>query len=147
MAKSSRSEKNKNVSYLSCKKFVVNQMLAITEKRSEMGNHDENRASVCVCNCWITSWTYLYMDGTAVIFLAYLPTWGLSLGPKLHPGGGFFGTWPFLILKSSHHDLSYESTRSWSLSCSNTAIFDKLHEFTDFGFLQQSQNRVRFWIC
>ena len=68
-------------------------------------------------------------------------------------GVDFFWPWPSLILKSSHQDLSwrvklyFESTRSWSLSCSNTAIFDKLHEFTDFGFLQQSQNRVRFWIC
>ena len=50
------------------------------------------------------------MDGTAVIFLADLPTWGLSLGPKLHPGDGFFGPWPFLTLKSSHQDLSNEGS-------------------------------------
>jgi hypothetical protein len=30
------------------------------------------------------------------------------------------------------------------LSCSNIAIFDKLPEITDFGFLQQSQNKTRF---
>ena len=27
------------------------------------------------------------------------------------------------------------------------AIFYKLPEITDFGLLQQSQNRARFWIC
>ena len=26
-------------------------------------------------------------------------------------------------------------------------FFDKLPEITDFGLLQQSQNRARFWIC
>ena len=31
------------------------------------------------------------------IFLADLPTWGGKLGPKLHPGGGFFGPWFFII--------------------------------------------------
>ena len=44
-------------------------------------------------------WTYLYMDGTVVIFLADLSTWGLSLGPKLHPRCWFFEPWPFIILK------------------------------------------------
>ena len=41
--------------------------------------------------------------------------------------------------------LMSEFSRSWSLSYSNIAIFDKLPETTDFGFLQQqSQNRTRF---
>ena len=31
------------------------------------------------------------------IFLADVPTWGGDLGPKLHPGGGFFGPWFFII--------------------------------------------------
>ena len=49
------------------------------------------------------------MDGTAVNFLlADLPTWGVSLGPKLHHGGRFFGPGPFLILKSSNQDLPNE---------------------------------------
>ena len=42
------------------------------------------------------------------IFLADLPTWGISFEPKLHHGGGFFGPRPLLILKSSHQDLSIE---------------------------------------
>ena len=51
------------------------------------------------------------MDGTVVIFFsAELPTWGVSLGPKLVPGGGFFGPWPFSIFKSSYPDLSYEGS-------------------------------------
>ena len=33
------------------------------------------------------------------------------MGPKLHPGGGLFGPWPFLILKSSHQDLSNEESK------------------------------------
>ena len=45
------------------------------------------------------AWTSLYMDGTAVIFFADLPTWGVSLGPKLQPRGGFFEPRPFLIFK------------------------------------------------
>ena len=48
------------------------------------------------------------MDGTAINFLTDLPTWGLSLGPKLHPGGGFSEPWSFLILQRSHQDLSNE---------------------------------------
>ena len=35
------------------------------------------------------------MDETAVDFLADMPTWGLSLGSKLHPKDGFFGPCPF----------------------------------------------------
>ena len=31
-----------------------------------------------------------------------------NLGPKFHPGGGFFGPWIFIILKNSHQDLSNE---------------------------------------
>ena len=45
--------------------------------------------------------------------------------PKLHPGGGFFKRWSFKIVKTSQRGvkLYVEFTRSWSLSCSNTAIF------------------------
>ena len=31
-------------------------------------------------------------------------------GPKLQPGGGFFGPWFFIILKNSHQDLSNEGS-------------------------------------
>ena len=44
------------------------------------------------------------------IFLDDLPTWDIILGPKLHPGDGYFGPWPFLILKSSNQDLSNEGS-------------------------------------
>ena len=53
---------------------------------------------------------FIYGRNCCQTFLADLPTWGVSLGPKLHPGVGFFGTWPFLILKSSHQDLSNEGS-------------------------------------
>ena len=33
-----------------------------------------------------------------------------NLGPKLHPGGGFFGPRFFIILKNSHQDLSNEGS-------------------------------------
>ena len=53
------------------------------------------------------SWTSLHKDETDVsFFLDYLAIWGISLGPKLYPRCGFFGTWPSLILKSSYQDLS-----------------------------------------
>ena len=63
-----------------------------------------------VPNCYTSTakpWTSLHMDGTAVISLADFktqdfsplkyrmsPSWcgGLSLGPKLHPKGEFFGS-------------------------------------------------------
>ena len=38
-----------------------------------------------------------------------------NLGPKLHPGGGFFGPWFFIILKNSHQDL-YNEGSSFILS-------------------------------
>ena len=33
-----------------------------------------------------------------------------NLGPKLHPGGGFFGPWFFIILQNSGQDLSNEGS-------------------------------------
>ena len=95
------------------------------------------------------------MDRTVVnFFLADLPTWGGSLDPKLRPGGRFFGPCPFLILKNLHQDLSNEGS-NFILSALEVGhwvaqtwqFFDKLPEITDFGLLQQSQNRARFWIC
>ena len=38
--------------------------------------------------------------------------WGGNLGSKLHPGGGFFGPWFFIILKNSHQDLSNEGSNN-----------------------------------
>ena len=35
---------------------------------------------------------------------------GQYLETKLHPGGGFFGPWFFIILKNSHQDLSNEGS-------------------------------------
>ena len=77
-----------------------------------------------------------------------------NLGPKLQPRGGFFGPWFFIILKNSHKDLSNEGSNFIlsSLEVGHWAaqtqpFFDKLPEITDFGLLQQSQNRGRFWIC
>ena len=83
------------------------------------------------------------------IFLADLPTWGGNLGPKLHPRGGFFGPWFFIILKNSHQDLSNEGS-NFILSSLEVdhwvaqTFFDKLPEITDFGLLLQYQNRTRF---
>ena len=73
---------------------------------------------------------------------------------KLHPGVGFFEPWSFIMLKNWHQDLSYEGSNfilSW-LEVSHWAaqtqpFFGKLPEITDFGLLQHSQNRARFWIC
>ena len=49
------------------------------------------------------------MDGTAAnFFFGELPTWGGTLGPKLHAGGGFFGPQFFIILKNSQKNLSNE---------------------------------------
>jgi hypothetical protein len=73
---------------------------------------------------------------------------------KLHPGGGFFGPWSFIILKNAHQDLSNEGSNFIlsSLEVGHWAaqtqpFFDKLTEIADFGLLQQSQNRAKFWIC
>ena len=82
---------------------------------------------------------------------------GQKGGPKLHPGGGFFGLWPFITLKSSHQDLSNEGS-NFILSqlevghwvARTRPFFDKLTEITDFGLLQQSQlgqdsELIKFW--
>ena len=69
---------------------------------------------------------------------------GTNLGSKLHPGG----------VKNSHQDQFNEGS-NFSLSSLKVShwvvqtqpFFDKLPEITDFGLLQQSQNRARFWIC
>ena len=64
---------------------------------------------------------------------------GCYLGPKLHPGDGFFGPWFFIILKDSHHDegpyfiFSSLEVGHWVFQTS----FDQLPEITDFGLLQQ----------
>ena len=79
---------------------------------------------------------------------------GENLGPKLHPGGRFFGPWFFIILKNLHQDLSNEGSNFILSSlevvhwvAQTWAFFDKLPEITDFGLLQQSKNRARFWNC
>ena len=55
----------------------------------------------------------------------------------------------FLILKSSHKDLSNERSNFILslLEVGHWVAQTQLIEITDFGFLQQSQNRVKFWIC
>ena len=42
------------------------------------------------------------------LMIGNCPLRGNNLGLKLHPGGGCFGPWSFIILKSSHQDLSNE---------------------------------------
>ena len=81
--------------------------------------------------------------------------WGREKGSaNLHPWGVFFGSWSFVILKNSGQDLSNEGSNFilsslevgyWNAQ--TQAFFDKLPEITDFGPLQQSQNRTRFWVC
>ena len=91
---------------------------------------------------------------SSFVFLASDQPEGENLGPKLRPRGGFFGPWIFIILKNSHQDLSNEGSNfilsalevgHWAVQTQQ--LFDKFHEISDFGFLQQSQNRARFWIC
>ena len=52
---------------------------------------------------------FIYERKCFQFVLADLPTWGLSLEPKLHPGGGFLDH-HLLSLKSSHKDLSNEGS-------------------------------------
>jgi hypothetical protein len=55
---------------------------------------------------------FIYGQNGCQFFLPDLPTWGLNLGQKLHPKakGGFLDHDLFLILKSSHQDLSNEGS-------------------------------------
>ena len=83
-----------------------------------------------------------------------MTTGGGKKATKLHPGDGFFGPWSFIILKNSHQDLPNEGSNFILSSlevghwvAQTQPFFDKLPEITDFGLLQQSQNRARFWIC
>ena len=77
-----------------------------------------------------------------------------SKDPKSHPVGRFFGPWSFIILKNSHQDLSNEGSNFIlsSLEVGHWAaqtqpFFDKFPEMIDFGLLQQSWNRAKFWLC
>ena len=78
---------------------VVRQLLS---KQSS----DSHQGVIRQCSVQTINHPPIVLRICAIIFLADLPTWGVSLGPKLPPGHGFFGPWPFLILKSSHQDLS-----------------------------------------
>ena len=73
-------------------------------------------------NRWtdMSSFLFLTSDQHEVCFL----------GPKLHPRGGFFGPWFFIIQKKFTSrsiywgvKLYFEFTRSWSFSCSNITLF------------------------
>ena len=97
-----------------------------------------------------------YIDGqnTQLIFLKKWPLRGWKCHLKLHPAGGFFEPWSFIILKNSGQDLPNEGSnfilRSLEVghwAAQTQAFFDKIPEITDFGLLQQPQNRARFWIC
>ena len=77
------------------------------------------------------------------VFLASDQPEGENLGPKLHPGGGFFGPWFFIFLKNSHQDLSNEGSNFILSSlevghwvAQTQQFFYKLPEITDFGLLQ-----------
>ena len=67
---------------------------------------------------------------------------------------GLFGQWYSIMLKSSYQDLSYEGS-NFILSplevghwvAQTWVFFDKLSEITDFGPLQESENKTWFWIC
>ena len=51
---------------------------------------------------WSTYW--------AVLRSEICPLRGQIWEPKLHPRGGFFGPWSFIILKNSHQDISNEGS-------------------------------------
>ena len=70
-------------------------------------------------------WTSSYWTAmSSFLFLSSDQSGGCYLGPKLHPRGGFFGPWFFIILKNSHQDLSNEgsnfilSSIDWVSFCS-----------------------------
>ena len=74
-----------------------------------------------------------------------------EIGTQITPQGWIFWTMIFLNLKNSSQDLSNEvsnfilSLLALGHSVAQTSpLFDKLTEITDFGLLQQSQNREKF---
>ena len=97
-------------------------------KSGSAGSHSEGSSSSCSDSSIHTGKDY-YIDGQ----LIFLKKWPLGEGKKpakLHPRGGFFWTMIFYNLKKFTSrsiqwgiKLYFEFTRSWSLSCSNTAIF------------------------
>ena len=94
------------------------------------------------------------MDRTLSRFFFFNSNWGRAKKPpKLHPGCVFFGSWSFIILKNSGQDQSNEwskfilsSLEVGRWAAQTKAFFQKLPKITDFGLLQQPQNRARFWI-
>ena len=113
----------------------------------------EQQFSGCVRSCGLISsycytstakpWTSLYMDGTAVILLADLSTWGLSLGPKLQ--GWIFWTMTISNLKKFTSRSIYWGVKLYLESTGSYSSTALSWQITDFGFSQQSQNWVRFW--
>ena len=78
------------------KKFVIwwiwNYDTAIPQSRQRWSpRHPKRNNQVSqIMDFFIYGWNCCYF------FLVDLPTWGVSLGQKLHPGGTFFGPCPFL---------------------------------------------------
>ena len=74
--------------------------------------------------------------------------------PLCTPGVDFLDPDFFIIIKNSAQDLSNEGS-NFILSllevshwvAQTWAFFDKLPEITDFGPLQESENKAWFWIC
>ena len=109
---------------------------------------------------WTTIYVPIAMDifildsQVGIFFLTSNQPWAEYLGPKLHPRGRFLGPWFLIILKNSHQDLSNEGSNFILSSlefghwvAQTWPFFDKLSEITDFGLLEKSRNRTRFWIC
>ena len=126
--------------------------------------HFLRNATICFMKQFqVNEWNLLETSNVIALFMDILildsliffwPVTSLrwkNLGPKLHPGGWFFGPWFFIILQNSHQDEGSNFILS-SLKVDHTVaqtypFFDKLPWILDFGLLQKSQNRERFWIC
>ena len=83
--------------------------------RQKKGNRKLYRNDAVVqeqVKCLMSLGKDYYIDGqnTQLIYFLKNSTGGGKQAPKLHPGGGLFGPWSFIILKNSHQDLSNEGS-------------------------------------
>ena len=95
----------------------------------------------------LTIWTELLS-----IFFGWSAHMRRELGTQITPWGWIIWTMILYNLKNYSQDLSNEGS-NFILSSLEVGhwvaqlFFDKLPEITNFGLLQQSQNRTRLWIC
>ena len=82
------------------------------------------------------------------IFLADLPTWGGHLGPKIHPGGGYFGPWFFITWNTAEVNCCLSLTQDsqiWVRLVSQSNFIEKNPTWDTFQVFFFFRSRLRIF--